>query len=65
VLQKAWLNGNNLTCIADLRGGKAILMAGDYEKDLCESLEKIQAKSTALLLEAEKSHMYDSKICTL
>ena len=40
-------------------------MAGDYEKDLCESLEKIQTKSTALLLEAEKSHMYDSKMCTL
>ena len=46
-----------------LRGGKAILMRGEYEKSLLKSLGEINTKSTKLMSEATKSHIYETHMC--
>jgi hypothetical protein len=46
------------------RGGKAIMMRGEYEKELVESLKDINTKSEKLLREASKSHMHEAHLCT-
>ncbi|KAK8859209.1 hypothetical protein PGQ11_009943 [Apiospora arundinis] len=43
------------------RGGKAIAMGGDYQKELVESINDISTKSAKLLEEAKKSHMHESQ----
>ncbi|KAK8112602.1 hypothetical protein PG984_013128 [Apiospora sp. TS-2023a] len=44
------------------RGGKAIVMRGEYEKQLVESLKDINTKSEKLLREASKSHMHETHL---
>ncbi|KAL8366416.1 hypothetical protein RB595_004950 [Gaeumannomyces hyphopodioides] len=41
------------------RGAKAMVTAGDYEKSMIESLDAIKTKSSHLMEEAAKSHIYE------
>ncbi|KAK4446838.1 hypothetical protein QBC34DRAFT_410940 [Podospora aff. communis PSN243] len=41
-----------------LRGGKALLNAGDYEKSMVESLGTIKTRSSNMMEEAAKSHIH-------
>ncbi|KAJ5715306.1 uncharacterized protein N7483_012487 [Penicillium malachiteum] len=45
-----------------MRGGKALLMGGQYEQDLRQSLNEINIKSGDLMREAAKSHIYEFAI---
>ncbi|KAK3299643.1 uncharacterized protein B0H64DRAFT_440003 [Chaetomium fimeti] len=42
-----------------LRGGKALLNGGDYEKSMVESLDMIKVRSSSLMEEAAKSHIHE------
>ncbi|KAK7999104.1 hypothetical protein PG991_014779 [Apiospora marii] len=54
-------NLTTLLCTV-FRGGKAIMMRGEYEKELVESLKDINTKSEKLLREASKSHMHEAHL---
>lgn len=47
------------------RGGKAIFSGDNYQKDLIESFEMIQAKSRDLCQHAQDSHMFESHLSNL
>jgi hypothetical protein len=47
-----------------LRGGKALLSKGDYEKTMVESLDRIKTRSSSLMEEAAKSHIHEFHMCT-
>ncbi len=47
-----------------MRGGKALLSGGDYEKGLVESLGMIKTRSSSLMEEAAKSHIHEFHMCT-
>ncbi|KAK8030089.1 hypothetical protein PG993_011380 [Apiospora rasikravindrae] len=47
------------------RGGKAVVMRGDYEKELIDSLKDISTKSAKLMEEAKKSHMHELHLCRI
>ena len=42
------------------RGGRAFFSGTDYQKDLRDSIEMIQTKSSNLLQQAERSHIFES-----
>ena len=40
-----------------------LLLRGDYQKGLLDSLEEIQTKSRDLMTEASKSHIHEFHMC--
>ncbi|KAK7912128.1 hypothetical protein PG985_014609 [Apiospora marii] len=61
VAQIEYMKLTTLLCTV-FRGGKAIMMRGEYEKELVESLKDINTKSEKLLREASKSHMHEAHL---
>ncbi|KAK7959413.1 uncharacterized protein PG986_004267 [Apiospora aurea] len=55
---KIW-NSHHGRMTSVFRGGKAVVMRGEYEKQLVESLTDINTESEKLLKEASKSHMHE------